>query len=191
MAAFIPDGYLDRAGAIKVVIETRFPDERAAIDDMRQKASEMGRLPNLSNWERQLAEKAEPVLRSLLFKGSLAAIIFDEHGQDQLPAHFWAAEDADDVLLCGSHRLFFYEQDLRSALAPTEASVVARPNGTRGPQPKKMQAVIAKMIAHGDMADLAAMKGVVMEATFGASRDTCSKARESVLSELRANNPDK
>lgn len=132
MASFIPDGYLDRSGAIEAVIQARFPDERAAIDDMHQKAHEMGRLLNLSNRERQLAEKAEPVLRSLLFKGSLPAIIFDQHGQDQLPAHFWATEDADDVLLHGSHRLFFHQEDLRSAL---DGSAIADRN--KGGAPAK------------------------------------------------------
>ncbi|WP_374524783.1 hypothetical protein [Sphingopyxis sp.] len=182
MVAFIPDGYLDRGGALQVVIETRFPDERKALDDIRKTASERGRLPNLTIPERQLAEKAEPVLRSLLYKGSLPAVIFDQHGEDQVPAHFWASEDADDVLLHGSHRIFFHETDLRSALSPTEASIVPPPTQTRGRRAVKLPAVKAAMAAC-DLTDLASMTEEVMAVTFNASRDTCRRARAAVLSE--------
>jgi hypothetical protein len=62
----------------------------------------------------------------------------------------------------------------------------------RGPRPEKLLQVKAAMIAHGNMSDLADMTEPAMEAQFGASRDTCRRARNAVLSEFQSGtNPDK
>jgi hypothetical protein len=192
MPAFVPDGYMDCAAAIQLVIDLRFPEEAAAIAAVRSHFADKGELaPNLGYRERELARKAEPILRSLLHKGAVAATAFDEEGEVQAPRHIWATESADGVLLSGSTRMFFSALKLRSALAQSTATILTHPTATKGPRPVKLEAVKAAMIAHGDMDDLRAMKQTVMEATFGASRDTCSKAREQVLSEFMAGNSGK
>ncbi|EQB32261.1 hypothetical protein [Sphingobium ummariense] len=192
MVAFVPDGYLDCRSAIRLVIEARFADEAAEIEKVRRHYAEAGRIPpNLNYRERELARKAEPILRSMLHKGSIVAIGFDEEGEIEVPRHIWATENADGVLLAGAPRMFFSEIRLRSALLPASATILAHPTATRGPRPAKLESVKAAMRAHGDMADLANMKQTVMEETFKASRDTCRRAREQVLSEFRETNPDK
>ncbi|WFS06255.1 hypothetical protein [Methylobacterium sp. 391_Methyba4] len=54
----------------------------------------------------------------------------------------------------------------------------------RGPQPKKLDAVVSAM-RKVDRAHLEAMREKDMEHKFNASRDTCRRARELVLSEFR------
>jgi hypothetical protein len=53
----------------------------------------------------------------------------------------------------------------------------------RGPAPETRERIVAEM-KQMPATELRAMKEVAMEIHFGASRDTCRKAREEVLSEI-------
>ncbi|MET4794674.1 hypothetical protein ABIF64_006852 [Bradyrhizobium japonicum] len=67
------------------------------------------------------------------------------------------------------------------ALWPAMTAVVTT-DRRRGPKGGKLDAVKTAMIDYNNThGDLASMKEAVMEARFGASRDTCRKARDQVL----------
>ncbi|MGZ7868255.1 hypothetical protein ACXR8U_21685 [Methylobacterium radiotolerans] len=61
--------------------------------------------------------------------------------------------------------------------------VSSKPDRPRGPPPSKRESIKAAM-RNMSRADLRSMKEEAMAVDFGASRDTCRKAREEVLSEI-------
>ena len=61
------------------------------------------------------------------------------------------------------------------------ADVLSSP-AKRGPKQRVIQRVKEKMVNRNDMDDLKSMTEEAMAATFGASRDTCRRARREVLS---------
>lgn len=67
-------------------------------------------------------------------------------------------------------------------LKPTKV-INLSPDRPRGPAPSKRESIKAAMRSMS-RADLTAMKEEAMAADFGASRDTCRKARMEVLSEI-------
>ena len=78
------------------------------------------------------------------------------------------------------------------ALLPEPPSQATnRVPGRRGPEPQVLQRVLAEMASY-DALELRELKEVAMEKLFGASRDTCRRARDIVLSKIvGVSNPDK
>lgn len=79
----------------------------------------------------------------------------------------------------------------RAAASPASTGSRAGVARARGPRPA-VSKVVADQMSKMDPAELEGMKEEVMAATFGASRDTCRKARGRVLAGLHrtSTNPD-
>jgi hypothetical protein len=73
----------------------------------------------------------------------------------------------------------------------THPAAILSFSAKRGPKTGVLERVKAAMVRHNDIDDLRSMTEEVMATTFGASRDTCRRARNEVLSEfIGKTNPD-
>lgn len=143
-------------------------------------------------------EEAATSLRQQLLDGDRTAIgRAPMRPPEAFPADFWIQDEAADVLELGTwfdgerdHPVYVSvakpvaNQDGAPAKTDWEASMISHQTNARGRRPVKLEAVKAAMIAHANMPDLAAMTEETMAAMFDASRDTCRKARNLVLSEM-------
>lgn len=86
-----------------------------------------------------------------------------------------------DLERCAPPKVHANSGDPKLVPAPPAEPATTR---KRGPQPKKLDAVVSAM-RKIDRTHLQAMREKEMEHEFNASRDTCRRARDQVLSEFR------
>lgn len=143
---------------------------------------------------RPIWEKTAGRLRDKLFDGEIKACYFPDHVRSEHPYYIskaeWASRSADDILYYGQYRNAIHHIGTATVLVELRAlnrvllpvSQEGHPRATRGPRPEQLQRVMREMEAWSPE-ELKSLKQVAMAEEFKASRGTCCKARDTVLSE--------
>lgn len=147
-------------------------------------------------WKIEVLDEAVTYLQLSLVSGDLDVKFFGQTDIEKIGRAFWSMDEADSAIRFGRTKgqdgseryLFLATSDFQAYVKAYEVSAKAvpeqgKPSGKRGPRPKKLENVKVAM-RRMPRPFLASMKEVEMSATFEASRDTCRKAREEVLSEI-------
>ncbi|MGU3667720.1 hypothetical protein ACLBX9_26330 [Methylobacterium sp. A49B] len=143
---------------------------------------------------RPIWEKTIGRFRDKLFDEEIKAFYFPDQVRSENPYYIskaeWASRSAEDILYHGQYSnaihhigtatVLVERRALNRVLLP--ASQEGHPRATRGPRPVQLQRVIREMEAWNPER-LRSLKQVAMAEEFKASRGTCSKARDAVLSE--------
>lgn len=188
-AVIIPTGY--------VWMRIVFEDFSQAIIDRERNSGKLliGNSAASNPWYLLYLDDAAMVLRKALISRELVAFYCADDRILEVPFGFWRKKEANLVVRLGDYYTdhaetedIFLDQKQFENFKATYFDInshsraeVSRSN--RGPQPTKREAIKCAMRRMSRM-ELGGMKEEAMAATFGASRDTCRKAREEVLSEI-------
>lgn len=141
---------------------------------------------------RERWDAATTALLEDLASGARTTISLDRATGRRYPigAEFWLSRDGGKALSTGrappkAHYRPSGDLLIAEPPAASRRTVARGPAAkTRGPKPVKRESVIRAMRAMPP-SELDEMKEVAMEATFGASRETCRNARNKVLEDWR------